>query len=66
MRTVIALWVQRFLRWWFGAPFARLPLEFGEAVPPELRVFEVKAEAMQRHPYGHIPDIHTRRTRLIR
>ena len=46
MSTMIASFVRRFLRWWFDAPLAELAPEFGDAVPPELRVFGAKAEAM--------------------
>jgi hypothetical protein len=42
-------WVRRFLRWLFGSPFKELPPEFGDTVPPELRVFEAEAEEVQHH-----------------
>jgi hypothetical protein len=37
-------WIWRFLCWWFGAPFQRLPSEFGDPVPVELRLFAAKVE----------------------
>ncbi len=40
-------WTNRFVRWLFGAPFQNLPPEFGDTVPPELRVFEAEAERAQ-------------------
>lgn len=48
-------WIQRFLRWLFGAPFRELPPEFGDPVPTELRVFEYQAEEVQHHPRSKIP-----------
>jgi hypothetical protein len=48
--------VNRFVRWLFGAPFQNLPPEFGDTVPPELRVFEEEAAQAQhterREPAG--------------
>jgi hypothetical protein len=41
-------WINRFVRWLFGAPFEHLPPEFGNTVPPELCVFETEAELAQR------------------
>jgi hypothetical protein len=46
--------VQKFFRWLLGAPFQELPAEFGDPVPPELRVFEAEAEERQHHPRGRI------------
>lgn len=45
--------VHRFVRWLFGAAFEELPPEFGDPVPPELRVFEAEAEEIQHHPVGN-------------
>lgn len=48
-------WVQRFLRWLFGAPLQELPPEFGDTVPPELRVFEAETEEAQQRLEGDAP-----------
>jgi hypothetical protein len=40
-------WLRRLARRFFGVPFRDLPMEFGEPVPPELRIFEAEAEAAQ-------------------
>lgn len=51
-------WIQRFVRWFFGAPFQELPPEFGDPVLPKLRVFEAEAEEAQHHTYrirGSLP-----------
>lgn len=45
-------WLGRFGRWLFGSPFRDLPPEFGDPVPPELRVFEAEAEEVQHRPRG--------------
>lgn len=50
-------WLQRFLRWLFGAPFQELPPEFGDPVPSELQVFEYQAEEAQHHPRSKIPTL---------
>jgi hypothetical protein len=47
-------WVRRAVHWLFGAPFEELPPEFGDTVPPELRVFEKKADEMEHHPIGEV------------
>ncbi|HBY95975.1 MAG TPA: hypothetical protein DEP84_18810 [Chloroflexi bacterium] len=47
--------VQRFLRWLFGAPFEQLPPEFGDPVPPEVRIFEAEAEEGLRHEQASLP-----------
>ncbi len=47
-------WMQRLLRWWFGAPFQELPEEFGDTVPAEWRVFEAEAEDIRRQPQGRV------------
>jgi len=46
--------IQKFLRKLLSAPFQELPSEFGDTVPPELRVFEAEAEERQRHPRSRI------------
>jgi hypothetical protein len=43
-------WLYRFARRFFEAPFQDLPAEFGDPVPPELRVFEAEAESAQHSP----------------
>jgi hypothetical protein len=40
-------WLRRSVRWLFGSAFRRLPPEFGDPVPPELRVFAAEAEEIQ-------------------
>jgi hypothetical protein len=50
-------WIQRFVRWLFGAPFRELPPEFGDPVPPELRVFEAQAEEAQHHARNDVPPL---------
>jgi hypothetical protein len=42
-------WVKRLLHWLFGAPFEELPPEFGDPVPPGLRVLEAEMEESQHH-----------------
>ena len=39
---------KRFARRFFSAPFEHLPPEYGNQVPPDLRVFEAKAEISQK------------------
>jgi len=52
-------WIKRFVRWLFGAPFTNMPSEFGDTVPPELRVFETEAEwaekAQESEPAVDLP-----------
>ena len=45
-------WLYRLARRLFGAPFRELPAEFGDPVPPELRVFEAEAEAAQHSAHN--------------
>ena len=40
-------WLQRFMRWLFGSSSQRLPPEFGDPVPPEIRAFEAEAAEVQ-------------------
>lgn len=47
-------WIRRFVRWLFGSPFEELPPEFGDPVPPELRVFEAEVEEIQHHSVGKV------------
>ena len=53
--------VERFFRRLLSAPFQELPPEFGDTVPPELRVFEAEAEERQRHPQNDISLRHSAR-----
>jgi hypothetical protein len=46
--------IQSFLRNLLSAPFQELPPEFGDTVPPELRVFEVEAEDRQHYPRSKV------------
>ncbi len=46
--------VQRFLRWMIGSPFQSMSDAFGHSVPPELRVFEARAEEMAHHSNGTV------------
>jgi hypothetical protein len=46
--------IQKSFRRLLSAPFQELPSEFGDTVPPELRVFEAEAEEQQHHPRGNI------------
>ena len=49
MATVRASpWADRFAPWLFGSPFQGLPPQYGDIVPPELRLFEAEAELAQR------------------
>lgn len=40
--------LERVGRQFFSAPFANLPSEYGDTVPPDMRAFEARAEASQR------------------
>ena len=40
--------VARVARRLLSAPFANLPSEYGDTVPPDMRAFEARAEASQR------------------
>jgi len=60
--------VQKFLRNLLSAPFRELPPEFGDTVPPELRVFEAEAEERQHHPSSTVsahPSTRHYRTKAI-
>ena len=54
MKHKLSEWIQCFLRWLFGAPFEELPPQFGDPVPPELRVFQAEAEEVEHHPLGTV------------
>jgi hypothetical protein len=61
-------WLERFLRWLFGAPFEDLPPEFGNPVPTELQVFEYQAEEAQHHPSSKIStptSVHREQTKPV-
>jgi hypothetical protein len=40
--------LERVGRQFLSAPFANLPSEYGDPVPPEMRAFEARAEVTQR------------------
>jgi hypothetical protein len=67
MSHKISRWVQRFMRWIFGAPFKDLPPGFGEPMP-EIRAFEEEMEETQHRPHGNAPMPSTRhgRTKVTR
>ena len=54
MKHKLFEWIQRFLRWLFGAPFEELPPEFCDPVPPELRAFQAEADEVEHHPLGTV------------
>jgi hypothetical protein len=54
MSHKISRWVQRFMRWIFGAPFQDLPPGFGEPMP-EIRAFEEEMEETQHRAHGNVP-----------
>ena len=37
-----------------GAPFQNVPSAFGDTLPPELRAFENRVDAMQQHAVGEV------------
>jgi hypothetical protein len=42
------------IRLFMRAPFERIPPEFGDTVPPELRAFEAEADEIEHHPVGEV------------
>ncbi len=54
------LW--RPLRDFLKAPFEELPPQYGDTVPPELRLFEMEAEEAQNHPREMGEGLHARHT----
>lgn len=54
-------WIRRFVGRFLRAPFRELPAEFGDPVPPELRVFEAEAEAAQHSAHHEEPSSSTQR-----
>jgi hypothetical protein len=60
--------VEMVARRFLSAPFENLPPEFGDTVPPELRVFEAEAEASQREVREElaVPAVHDHRSRPAR
>jgi hypothetical protein len=60
--------VARVARRFFSAPFENLPSEYGDPVPPDMRVFEARAEASQREAREEIAisAVHDRRSRPAR
>ena len=60
--------LERAGRQFLSAPFANLPAEYGGTVPPDLRMFEARAEASQREAREKIatPVVHAHRSRPAR
>jgi hypothetical protein len=60
--------LERVGRRFFSAPFANLPAEYGDTVPPGMRAFEAEAEASQREVREEIatPVVHDHRSRPAR
>jgi hypothetical protein len=60
--------VERIARRFFSAPFENLPPEYGDPVPPELRLFEAEAEASQSETVEEIemPVVHPHRSQPAR
>jgi len=60
--------VQRLVRGLFGAPFQELLPTYGNPAPPELQVFEAKADAAQKGTWVKSPSskVHSKRTRPAR
>jgi hypothetical protein len=60
--------LERVGRRFFSAPFANLPAEYGDTVPPDMRAFEAEAEASQREVREEIatPVVHDHRSRPAR
>lgn len=54
MKLRIKTWPKRFARWLFGAPFQKLPPQYGNTVPPELQRFEAEAEEAGHHGLGRV------------
>jgi hypothetical protein len=62
-------WLQRFMRWLFGSSSQRLPPEFGDPVPPEIRAFEAEASEVQHRVHEEDPSsspISSGKTRSVR
>jgi hypothetical protein len=61
-------WIRRFVRWFLGSPFRALPPEFGDPVPPDLRVFAAEVDEI-RHEVHEIPappGVHAGKTKAAR
>jgi hypothetical protein len=60
--------LERVGRQFFSAPFANLPSEYGDTVPPDMRAFEARAEAAQREGWEAIatPAVRDHRSRSAR
>jgi hypothetical protein len=60
--------LERVGRRFFSAPFANLPSEYGDTVPPDMRAFEARAEASQREVREEfaMPVVHGRRSQPAR
>lgn len=50
----IASWPGRFARWLFGAPFQKLPPQYGDTVPPDLQRFKDEAAEVTRQGLGSV------------
>ncbi len=63
MASKLARSLQRVAARFLRAPFENLPPEYGDPVPPELRVFEAEAEEARREPAEEIavPRMHRQR-----
>ncbi len=53
-RHGIASWPGRLARWLFGAPFQKLPPQYGSTVPPDLQRFEAEAAEVNRKGLGQV------------
>ena len=56
------------IRTFLRAPFEKLPPQYGDPVPPELRVFEAEVAEAQHHPreMGEAPHAHHGASRPIK
>ncbi len=50
MKSTVFTELRDNVRAFLKAPFEELPPQYGDTVPPELRVFEAEMEEAQRHP----------------
>lgn len=47
-------WLRRFMRWLFGAPFQKLPPQYGNTVPPEMQLFKAEAHEAEHRGLGKV------------
>ncbi len=68
MASKLARSLQRVAARFLRAPFENLPPEYGDPVPPELRVFEAEAEEARREPAEEIAvaEMHHQRSQPAR